>query len=58
MLAVVTAQPQAVPPSCLHPSFNDDAYARGLGPPIIDALLAAWPSSTWSWGSCEADMEP
>jgi hypothetical protein len=58
VLAVVTTQPQAVPPSCLHPSFNDAAYARGFGPPIIDALLAAWPSATWSWGACEARLEP
>jgi hypothetical protein len=58
VLAVVTSQLQAVPPSSLHPSFNDAAYARGFGPAVIDGLLAAWPGSAWSWGCCEARIVP
>jgi hypothetical protein len=57
VLAVVTAEPKAVPPSCLHPSWNDLAYTRGFGPPVIEPRLSAWPAATWSWGFCEALLE-
>lgn len=58
VLAVITSERKALPPSCLHPSWHDAAYARGFGPPVVDALLTAWPPSAWSWGICEADVRP
>jgi hypothetical protein len=57
ILAIVTAQSSSVPASFLHPSFSDAAVARGFSPPMVDALLAAWPAADWAWGDCEARVE-
>lgn len=57
VLAVITSERKALPPSCLHPSWNDAAYARGLGPPMVEALLSAWPAAVWCWGLAEAAVQ-
>lgn len=57
ILAIVTAQPSSVPASLLHPSFSDGAVVRGFSPPMVDALLAAWPAADWAWGCCDARVE-
>ena len=57
VLAVVTVEARAVLPSCLHPSWNDSAYTRGFGLPVVESRLSAWPTAAWDWGYCEAAIE-
>lgn len=58
VLAVITAEPASLPATCLHPSWDDAALARGFEAPLVEPMLSAWPAQAWAWGICEAPVEP